>query len=276
MPGHRSLREALLARFLQLELRGKITVALLTGALVLGTAITLTSYLMFRNELVAHTGARLQAEVSLQQREIELRLGGVIALADSLATNTVTANALADSQGRETYLDPLLRGQKLSVPEADITVVDYRGRPASSTHGSAPDFGQDPSFLAMMADGRARQRVDFAGTSAARLTVALPIRYRLTNNVEGGVSLRVPLDSLLEQETQELLRITDATGTRLTGQAPSAQAFEQSRVLQLPSPVDAAGLHVVRARDRAQVVRQLDLLLLVFLGMGTLVVVGVI
>jgi len=192
MSGLRLLRQTLLARILQLDLRGKITAALLTGALVLSAVTTLTSYLLFRREVVAHTEAQLQTEVAMQQREIELRLGGVIALADSLAANTVTANALADSQGRETYLDPLLRGQNLSIPEADITVVDYRGRPASSTHGSASDFGQDASFLAMMADGQPRQRVDFAGTSAARLTVVLPIRYRLTNNVEGGVILRVP------------------------------------------------------------------------------------
>lgn len=276
MSGLRLLRQTLLARILQLDLRGKITAALLTGALVLSAVTTLTSYLLFRREVVAHTEAQLQTEVAMQQREIELRLGGVIALADSLAANTVTANALADSQGRETYLDPLLRGQNLSIPEADITVVDYRGRPASSTHGSASDFGQDASFLAMMADGQPRQRVDFAGTSAARLTVVLPIRYRLTNNVEGGVILRVPLAYLLEQKPQGLLRITDATGTHLTGDAPPAQAFEQSRTLRLPAPIDSAGLQVVLARDRDQVFRQLDLLLLVFLGIGGLVVIAVI
>lgn len=276
MSGLRLLRKTLLARILQLDLRGKITAALLTGALVLSAVTTLTSYILFRRELAAHTETQLQTEVAMQQREIELRLGGVIALADSLAANTVTANALADSQGRETYLDPLLRGQNLSIPEADITVADYRGRPASSTHGSASDFGQDASFLAMMADGQPRQRVDFAGTSAARLTVVLPIRYRLTNNVEGGVILRVPLAYVLEQKSQGLLRITDAAGTHLTGDAPPAQAFEQSRTLRLPAPIDSAGLQVVLAQDRDQVFRQLDQLLLVFLGIGGLVVIAVI
>ncbi|MEA3393035.1 MAG: hypothetical protein U9R55_00220, partial [Pseudomonadota bacterium] len=172
--------------FLQLDLRGKITTTLLAAALALGAVMVLTSYVLFRNQLIQNTEALLEAHALLEQREIELRLAGIITLAESLAVNPVTANALADSRGRETYLDPLLRNQRLTVTGADITVVDYRGRIAASTHTNPPDYSTNSSFQAMMKSGQATQQIEQTGQPSATLLLALPIRYRLTNNVEGG------------------------------------------------------------------------------------------
>lgn len=276
MTGIRSLQQMLLTRFLQLDLRGKITLALLSAALALGGVITLASYLMFRHQLGSHTEALLDSYARLEQREIELRLGGLLTQAESLATNTVTANALADSRGRETYLDPLLRSQKLGVAMADITVVDYRGRPAASTRANAPDFSQDASFLTMMSRGEPILRVEAAGEPTALLLLALPIRYRLTNNVEGGVILRIPLASLLSQQAADVLRITDGAGQRLVGEAAPPGAFERARQLQLPAPLETTAWQVVLARDRGAVFQALDLLLLVFLGLGIFVVLAVV
>ncbi len=272
----RTLQQMLLARFLQLDLRGKITMALLSAALALGVLVTLTSYLMFRHQLSSHTEALLDAYARQEQREIELRLGGLLTQAESLATNTVTANALADSRGRETYLDPLLRSQKLGVVMADITVVDYRGRPVASTQANAPDVSRDASFLAMMSQGEATLRVDAVGEPTARLLLAMPIRYRLTNNVEGGVILRIPLDSLLSRPSLSVLRIDDAEGLRLVGEAAPTGAFERARQLQLPAPMEKTTWRVVLARDRGAVFQALDMLLLVFLGLGVFVILVVV
>ncbi|MCZ8294917.1 MAG: ATP-binding protein [Hylemonella sp.] len=272
-----TLQRMLLARFLQLDLRGKITLALLSGALALGALTTLTSYLMFREQLSSHTEALLDSYARQEQREIELRLGGLLTQAESLATNAVTANALADSRGRETYLDPLLRSQKLGVVMADITVVDYRGRPVASTQASAaPDVSQDESFLAMMSRGETILRVDAPGEPTARLLLAMPIRYRLTNNVEGGVILRLPLASLLSGQSEYVLRIDDVDGRRLVGEAAPAGAFERARSLQLPAPMEKMTWQVVLAKDRGVVFRALDTLLLVFLGLGVFVVLVVV
>ena len=90
------------SRFLELDLRGKITATLLAAALALGAVMVLASYVLFRSQLIENTEALLEAHALLEQREIELRLAGLITQAESLAINTVTANALADSRGRET------------------------------------------------------------------------------------------------------------------------------------------------------------------------------
>jgi signal transduction histidine kinase len=273
----RALPQQLHSWFAAQDLRGKITTALLAGALLLGALVTLVSYAIFRHQLIAHTEALLASHTMLEQREVELRLGSMVTLAESLASNTVTANALADSRGRETYLDPLLRNQRLVVPGADITVLDYRGRPAASTQPGVPDFSQDTSFRTMMANGTAVVRVDAAGQPESLLVVLLPIRYRLTNNVEGGVVLRVPMAPLLSPEHEEEgLRIDDAQGQRLVGDQPSGPAFENAQVLDLPAPLDTVGLRLVLTRDKGEALRALDLLLLVFVGIGGLVILGVV
>lgn len=52
-----------------------------------------------------------------EARDIELRVESAVALARSLANNTVTANALGDSHSRSNYLEPLFAGQKLPLPK---------------------------------------------------------------------------------------------------------------------------------------------------------------
>jgi hypothetical protein len=111
----KNIVSALRHRFLQLDLRGKLTVALLGGTLVLGVVVTITAYLAARHQITTQSQMLLEARGKLEKREIELTLASMVDLAESIATNTVTANALADSRGREIYLTPLLRNQKLAV-----------------------------------------------------------------------------------------------------------------------------------------------------------------
>lgn len=275
MGGLARFTQFLRGRFAQLDLRGKITLALLTAAMALGGVITLTSYQLFRQQLIEKTEELLEAHALLEQREIELRLGGIITLADSLAINNVTANALADSQGRETYLDPLLRNQRLGLSGADITIVDHRGRPVASTDAVLTDFSAYTSFQSVMAQGQAELEVEHPAQPAARLLMVLPIQYRLTGNVEGAVVLRVPLAGLLSQEWDDSLWLSDAAGQLVAGQRPSGPVFERANVLRLPPPFEATRFQVVLSRDRTSAFRALDVLLLVFSVTGVVVLFAV-
>lgn len=266
----------LAARLLQRDLRGKITLALLSAALVLGAVITLSSYLLFRHQLIQNTEALLEAHALLEQREIELRLSSLITQAESLATNTVTANALVDSRERATYLHPLVQNQRLAVAGADMTVVDHRGRPVAGTRAGMPDFSEDGSFQRMMRYGQAVLLVEAAGQPGATLVLAFPIHYRLTDNTAGGVMLRVPLAPLLSQEWDDSVWLRDASGQLLAGERPSGPTFDRANVLQLPPPLETPQLTVVLSRDRSAVFRALDTLLIVFLVIGAFVVLGVV
>ena len=267
-------------RWLQLDLRGKITVALLAATLVIGVIVTLTSYVVMRQQLTHHTDALLASSALLERREIELQLEGMVALAESLANNTITANALADSRGSELYLGPLLRNQKLAGAGADLSIVDYRGRVVSGMVAGIPDIVGHPGLQRAVDEGIAWAWIERNATAddvQSRVVVILPIRYRLTDSVEGGVVLRVPIAPLLAPSSGSDSRwIATADGEALTEQRPRGEVLEHAAKLQLAAPLDALGLRLVLARDRAVAFRMLDLLLLVFVALGVVVLAGVV
>lgn len=263
--------------FNQLDLRGKITVALLAASLFMGTMATLSSYAMVRWQLNGQTQRLLESEMLLDRREIELRLAGLMAQAESLAANTVTANALADSQGRETYLVPLLRNQQLGIPGADLTVTDYRGRTASSTLATPPDFTRHPVFAAMIEHGQGAAVIDRDAGRKAMLVVALPVRYRLTNDIEGGIVCRIPLDSLLVgADNPGSVWLADASGKSLTEHERFDGALVLSAALQLPKPLASLGLRLFLTQNPAASRGVLYVLLAAFMLIGLFVVVGVV
>jgi PAS domain S-box-containing protein len=276
MIGPSSLVAILRERFLHLDLRGKITAALLAGALSLGAVVTLTAYFAAYYQINQQVQIQLEGWTRVEQREIELPLAAVAAVAESIASNTVTANALADSRGREIYLAPLLRNQKLAVPGTSLTVVDYRGRPVASNLAQAPDYSSDPSFAAMMASGRPLARVQLQAGRDTVILLALPIRYRLTDHSEGGVMLRIPLLPLLAPSSAAESRwIENGDGWVAVGHPPARNVFKVDTRLQLPAPLHELNLTFSVARDRADALRSINLLMILFLVIGIGVILGV-
>jgi PAS domain S-box-containing protein len=264
-------------RFMQLDLRGKIMAALLSAVLLLGAVVTLAAYVAVYYQINSQIQMILESRARLEQREIELPLAGMVALAESIASNTVTANALADSRGREIYLAPLLRNQKLAVAGASLSVVDYRGRPVASSVETAPDYSSDPGFAAMMRSGSPEANLQLLPDRNGAILLALPIRYRLTGNAEGGVMLRIPLTPLLAPSDEMDSRwLKDSAGRIAAGQPPSRKVFEIDRSLQLPAPLDKLSLTLTVARDRADALRAVNLLMVMFLAIGVVVVLSVV
>ena len=262
--------------FFQLDLRGKITAALLAATLSMGSLVTLAVYIAARYQITSQNQALLEARAQLEQREIELQITSLLAVAESLASNSVTANALADTRGREIYLAPLLRNQKLAVAGASLSIADYRGRPIVSSVEPAPDFGSEPSFEKMMQTSRPQARLLVEAGREAAILLALPIRYRLTNSVEGGVILNIPLAPLLGSSTPADSRgIKDASGAVLVTQIRSPDVFEIEEPLLLPAPLDELKLTLVLTRDRSEALQMLNLLMGAFVLLGAFVVGGV-
>ena len=264
-------------RFNGLDLRGKLTAILVSGALIIGGTATVVAYVGIRENRLEHTDDLLQAWASLERREIELRLGAALAQAEAIANNTITANALADSVGRETYLGPLLRNQKTAIAGSDLSIVDYRGKPVASSIEAAIDHQREPVFLRMMQVGKGQAGVATDNADGARLIIALPIHYRLTGEAEGGVLLRVPLAALLaDGDVADTRGIADAAQQIIAGVAPSAQAVTLTTGLLLPAPVDALKLSLVLARDRSTALGNLNEMLLAAVLAGFVVIAGLV
>ena len=74
MSATRTIAARLGHSFQQLDLRGKITAALLGASLFLGLVITLTVYVAARYQIGAQSQSLLEARGRLEEREIELAL----------------------------------------------------------------------------------------------------------------------------------------------------------------------------------------------------------
>ncbi len=272
-----TIRVKLQQRFLALDLRQKILVSLLSIVLPLGFAMMLTAYYAASYQINHQVRILLEGRANVEKREIELPLAAVSAVAETIAGSTVTANALADTRGREVYLVPLLRNQKLAVPGTSITVVDYRGRSVASNVTPTPDYSSGTAFPALLASGVSTAMVQGGGGRDPAIHLVLPIRYKLTGQAEGAVVVRVPLNALLARTTaMDSHWLTAGDGALVGGRRPTAQVFQLDVPLRLAPPLDTLELGLTVARDKADALRSINLILLLFLLIGIMVVIGVV
>ena len=266
-------------RYQDLNLQNKITLALVAGALLIGATVALPAFLLNRYQLLESTYTLITAKAELEGQRMQLLMTSDLAVAESLAANTVTANALADSAGRENYLAPLLQNQKLLVPRARLILTDYAGRTvASSLPSDATSFLDQTAFARMASSVRPQsytmRAVPGVGTT---LVIMFPVIYRLTGNVEGSIVLALPLDTLLPiNQGDDVSALADGEGRVLVGQMPAGTQLQARAALQLPAPIQTLGLSHLLARDRDAALHHLDVMAVVFVLLGVLLVVVVV
>lgn len=264
---------ALRARFARLDLRSKIAAALIAVSLLAGAPFALASFLMMRAHIVESTQALLEARAQLERREIELKLEAVLAEAASLASNTATANALADWLGRETYLQPLLQNYKLSWPGATLMLTDHRGAPiANNATNGTLGAGARSAFAGMLRSNKAFASLESPTPGTHVVSVAYPVVYRLTGSVEGAVLLQFEPSNLSLPDAQKDWAVHDSAGSLLAGSAPPKEALHVRTTLTLPESVQSLGLEHTLSIDRNLVLRDLDYLLAAYLVVCLLLV----
>jgi len=266
---------ALRSRFSRLNLRGKITVALVALSLLAGILIASASFLLARKQIVDSTQALLEARAQLERREIELKLGALLTEAASLAGNTLTANALADSLGRKTYLSPLLQGYRLSWPGATLVLTDHRGEPiANSAPNAKPGAGAQRAFAGMMRANAAFASFEADTQGASVISVAFPVVYRLTGSIEGSVLLQFAPAVLELADGQRDWSVHDSAGRLLAGTAPPAKALQLRSGLALHPSIWSLGLEHTLSIDKGLALKSLDYLLAAYFGVALLLVLG--
>jgi len=269
-----------LSDYLQyMDLQGKITLALVLGSLLIGCTVALPAFLLNRQQLLQSSIDLLSAQAKLERQEIELRLAGVMSVAESLAANTITANALADSLGRETYLSPLLKNQKLPVKQASLTLTDYRGDAVAGSEASNMlSYRQSAAFAQMMQTATPQARIENrSGTPGLNLIVMLPVIYRLSGNAEGAIVVELPLNALLiNTAAYDTAYLSSATDDYLAGSQPRGAVLQASESLQLGAPLQDLKLAHTHTRDRRAALKQLDYMLGIFLTLGVVLVILVV
>lgn len=267
--------------FNNLNLEGKITLALVTGSLTIATLIASASFLYFRHLLIDHMTVALIAEARLEKREIELLVAGTLSQVQSLAANTVTANALADSNGRETYLVPLFADLKFPVQGASVVLTDYRGKPVVRNGENAFGGLSPPDVVSALGNQpKPKAFMSFSPQRKPILTVAMPVIYRLTGNVEGMVVVGLPLDALINRDEhtnpgspdEMTLRRLESGKTFTAGPLPESSALSTQVPIELPKDITPVPLELIVSSPQSELKRGLRAMIGIYLLFGALIV----
>ncbi|MGE5506815.1 MAG: hybrid sensor histidine kinase/response regulator, partial [Actinomycetota bacterium] len=184
-----------LFRTLTLGQRFAAVSAGLAGLAIL--VIGLTAWTLASQELERHHRSSLRQEGSLVAERVGGQLRAMAASMEALSRNSLLANALVDTFGKETYLLPFLSSvrQVDGIP-VDILFADFEGNPIA-TNGTTP-FGPDEMawLTATIGGGRSRAEVR-DGPEGPMVLAAELMFYSRTPTPEGALMYRFPLSSLM-------------------------------------------------------------------------------
>lgn len=271
----RSLR----TRFENASLQRKIALTMGVGGLLVTAAIAIAAFMLSRQLIVTNTRSILAMSAQQQEREVVLRMESAIALARSLANNTVTANALADNLGRMTYLAPLLSSQSLPFPGAKLLLTDYRGRvvAASSSDEAGPVEGLSDLVDATLTSGNpGGALLGSSSDKSFRLVAVFPVVYRLTGQAEGAIVLIIPAGELMQIHPGKYqFGLLDGDSKLITGSLGGESAIRSIVHIDFPQPLGAVFLSVSISQDRDVALHELDTLFVVFVVIGAVLLIGV-
>jgi|GEM_PF-1684017 len=179
--------------------------ALLVTLLIVG-AIGGGAYHFVRNQMVDDAELALYYESRQHAQEVAGRLRALYANASSLATNSLVANALVDSMGRQVYLEPFLQGfSRLDSLRIDVVLTDFQGQPIAGSRAADPALALPPEWTEQVVDrGQPLARVSGAGDDAV-LVVAAPVYYANTGLPEGALVFRTRLNDLAAMENHAFI-----------------------------------------------------------------------
>lgn len=266
-------------RFDNASLQNKIALTMGVGGLLVTAAIAIAAFLLSRQLILTNTRSILAMSAQQQEREVVLRMESAIALARSLANNTVTANALADNLGRMTYLAPLLSSQNLPFPGANLLLTDYRGRVVAAS-SAAPIENVDglanlvDATLASGSPGGAL--LDTKRDKFSKLVLVFPVIYRLTGQSEGTIVLIIPAEHLLNIHSGKYqFGLLDTDGMLISGSLGGEEAVRSIVRIDFPPPLSSVFLSVSISQDRDVALHDLDTLFVVFVVVGIVLLMGV-
>ena len=264
----------------RLELHAQISLFLAAGTLLIIASVALPAFVFARTELLNTANSLLRAQAREHTLRLELKLSTDIATASALATSTITANALGDSVGRETYLIPLLKNQKLQFPGGQLILTDYRGKPIANSHGNTDaDYLDAEIERTVLEQGQAFSLIRPGEDRMPPMLLAyFPIIYPLTEQPEGMLIYKQPLDRVLDTEPlnegdYHYLVSGSGSSSLLIGRPPAEKFIESRDRINLPPPLEKLQLLHILSRSRAIALKNLDTMAYIFVSVGLVLIV---
>lgn len=262
---------------------GRVALAGAALALAVTGGLGAVSYRLAEDQLHRVAADKLQGRASVVAARLEQGLRGV---SDSLAEtsrNTLFANALADSAGRDVYLLPFLKDfhRVASIP-VRVSLADFRGRVIAANQVPFPAPLDEGWLGAVVKAGKPDVRLANLGDDLA-IALAAPIVYPNSGLPEGALTYQVSLRSLAHSIRIEghvaVAAREPATGLAAMvplGAAPEGPLTTETAVIAVPPLFGGREFRVEVGEAQADLERTLADLRLRYLavaGAGTVVIV---
>jgi diguanylate cyclase (GGDEF)-like protein/PAS domain S-box-containing protein len=265
----------------RISLRGRYSLygAVLTTLVVV--VLNTYSYLGARGFALAQLEQELAGLALTIAKPVEQSLQVASREVAILGRQSLLANALIDSPGRDGYLRPFLARHQLPVPiDYNLVLTDHRGNPLAARQ-SAQSYRDAPWFGRLLQQDKLLSTVEMRGEQAI-LYVATPILYASTGTNEGALVLETNLTAWLSGtrtpflRTRPLARIEFLSGDKLVSRWTASDPA-RTRAITLPLDTPWLGLAsplVLRlVIDEEQFEQPLNDLLFQHLLLGVLAIV---
>ncbi|TRX03636.1 PAS domain S-box protein, partial [Candidatus Methylobacter oryzae] len=240
------------------SLANRIMVYALFSILIFSLIVGGGSFLVVHRLFQQQIKAQLRTDLQRTSLEFQHLLGDSILMLQQLANNPLLANALVDSVGRETYLEPFFMEQRLAKqPYTDLLLIDFRGQTLLSTNPSLKHEDHDKSLIARVLT----EHIPVAAISPDNvLVVAHPIIFPVTGTTEGALVYRVHLEQLVQAIGKQLkVRFSlNFQDNNVTSEPLNKESLiELDEGLALAPPLDRLAFKITVAQLRDQVLAPL-------------------
>ncbi|MGZ5053166.1 MAG: PAS domain S-box protein, partial [Methylobacter sp.] len=240
------------------SLANRIMVYALFSILLFSLAVGGGSFFVVHQLIQQQITAQLRTDLQRTSLEFQHMLGDSIAMLQQLAVNPLLANALVDSVGRETYLEPFFMEQQLAKqPNTDLLLIDFRGHTLLSTTPSVTYDEHDKGVIARVL----AERIPVAEIDTANvLVIAYPIIFPVTGTTEGALVYRIHLTQLVEAISKQLnVRFSlTCQNVKIASELLNNESLiELDEALALAPPLDHLMFKITAAQLRDQVLASL-------------------
>lgn len=268
------------AKWQSLNLRSKISFALIALVLMLSGLVMLMSYASTDYLVRNYTYELLNSNARLEQRELEIKLSAEIQSAADFADNFITDHVQADVHESALHLVPFLNKQHHAFAATTLTIVDSVGRPMASNLKQMPDYRDNVAFKSMLSAGKPQIQLQRNTNYEPMLVTVLPISQQPTQAItpqaiKGAVVLEIPLKSIVlpSAEKNYFHWLSDRNDVVLAGEKPDLAQVIVSPGYQLQLPIDGVVLHYFLARDHDEALQKIGTLLKLYFVIAFIVLV---
>jgi diguanylate cyclase (GGDEF)-like protein/PAS domain S-box-containing protein len=187
------------------SLASRFTYAAAALAIVALLAIAIASWWLVRQQQAASLQVLRQEEAQLNAAIAGSTLHAIGSRLHEVAESTILASALADSAGKEAYLDPYLHGiRRINGIPIQILFADFNGKEiASNGYGS---FSQtELAWLKARMDEGKETAAIFPGTEGYDLIAVELLTYSRTASPEGALLYKFSLKDIQQSLTAQLV-----------------------------------------------------------------------